>query len=80
MLCTNETNQFMEKGPQYIQNETDGAILPSDGKELIQRLIGVFLYYALLIYITMLVALVKIAAQQSNPTKRTMLELTRFLY
>ena len=55
------------------------TILPQSAKKQIQQVIGTFLYYALAVDLTMLVALGSLASQQNSPTEKTMSELTWFL-
>ena len=71
--------QFGVKGPQYMQEDAPSEPLPASGKKLVQQVLGTFLYYALEMDLTMLVALGTIASQQSCPTERTMSEITWFL-
>ena len=71
--------QYGRKGPQYVVDEKAQAKLPKEGKTLVQQVVGTFLYYALAIDITLLVALGTISAQQSQPTERTMSEITQLL-
>ena len=53
--------------------------LPSSATKLIQCIIGIFLYYALALYFTMLVALGTLASQQSAPTTQTWDDIMHFL-
>ena len=59
-------------------DDTSPALPPTD-KKLIQEVIGIFLFYARAVDLTMLPALGSLAAQQSAPTKKTFQALTQFL-
>ena len=48
-------------------------------KKIVQKLIGVFLFYAHAVDCTMLAALGSLAAQQANPFQTTMQHVTQFL-
>ena len=63
---------------QYVIDDTSKPAKDGTKKE-IQQIVGTFLYYALTIDLTMLVALGSIASQQNAPTERTMTEVTWFL-
>ena len=52
--------------------------LPAATKKLIQQIIGIFLYYALALDLTMLVALGTLASQQANPTTSTWNDIVWF--
>ena len=45
------------------------TLLPPSAKKLIQKIIGIFLYYGIAMDLTMLVALGTLASQQENPQK-----------
>ena len=61
------------------QDDTKEVFLPASAKTLIQRIIGIFLYYGIALDLTMLVALVILANQQSKPTESLWDEITWFL-
>ena len=71
--------------PQYGQKiqlcEDDDTENPLSmpAKQRVQQIVGTFLYYALVLDFTMLVALGSIAQQTSNPTEHTMSEIVWFL-
>ena len=69
----------MKYGTQYTPAPDNSPALPQSAKKHVQQVVGTFLYYALTIDLTMLVALGSLAAQQNNPTEKTMSELTWFL-
>ena len=69
----------MQFGKQYTPPPDISQKLPQSAAKHIQQVVGTFLYYALTIDLTMLVALGSLAAQQNNPTQKTMSELTWFL-
>jgi hypothetical protein len=64
---------------QYAQEPDASPTLDKDAKRLVQEVIGVFLFYARAVDLTMLPALGTLAAQQSAPTKHTIQALTQFL-
>ena len=51
------------------QDDTKEDFLSASAKTLIHRIIGIFLYYGIALDLTMLVALVTLATQQSKPTE-----------
>ena len=53
------------------QDDTKEFFLPASAKTLIQRIIGIFLYYGIALDLTMLVALGNLATQQSKPRRYT---------
>ena len=63
---------------QYAEDD-DSPPAPITIKKHIQQVVGSLLYYALALDLTMLVALGSIAAQQNNPTAKTLSEVTWLL-
>ena len=63
---------------QYAEDD-DSPPVPLPIKKHIQQVVGSLLYYALALDLTMLVALGSIAAQQNNPTEKTLSEVTWLL-
>ena len=61
------------------QDDTKEVFLPASAKTLIQRIIGIFLYYGIALDFTMLVALGTLATQQSQPTESLWNDITWFL-
>ena len=61
------------------QDDTKEASLSASAKTLIQRIIGIFLYYVIALELTMLVALGTLATQQSKPTESLWNSITWFL-
>ena len=61
------------------QDDTKEVFLPASAKTLIQRIIGIFLYYGIALDLTMLVALGTLATQQSKPTESLWDDITWFL-
>ena len=61
------------------QDDTKEVTLSASAKTLIQRIIGIFLYYGIALVLTMLVALGTLATQQSKPTEYLWNEITWFL-
>ena len=57
---------------QFAPTEDDHPLLDPASRTRVQKIVGMFLYYALAIDNTMLVALGTIAGQQANPTTATM--------
>ena len=51
------------------QDDNKEVFLPVSAKTFIQQVIEIFLYYGLALDLTMLVALVTLATQQSKPTE-----------
>ena len=61
------------------QDDTKEVFLSASAKTLIQRIIGIFLYYGIALDLTMLVALGTLATQQSKPTESLWNDITWFL-
>ena len=61
------------------QDDTKEVFLSASAKTLIQRIIGIFLYYGITLDLTMLVALGTLATQQSKPTESLWNYITWFL-
>ena len=61
------------------QDDTKEDFLSASAKTLIQQIIGIFLYYGIALDLTMLVALVTLATQQSKPTESLWDDITWFL-
>ena len=61
------------------QDDTKEVFLSASAKTLIQRIIGIFLYYGIALDLTMLVALGTLATQQSKPTEPLWNGITWFL-
>ena len=61
------------------QDDMPVTLLPDSAKKTIQRIIGIFLYYAIVMDLTMLVALGTLASQQENPTDALWEDITLFL-
>ena len=61
------------------QDDTKEIFLPASSKTLIQRIIGIFLYYGIALDLTMLVALGTLANQQSKPTESFWNDIAWFL-
>ena len=80
MPHTATTNQYGQK-IQFSdsQDDTKEVFLPASAKTLIQRIIGIFLYYGIALDLTMLVALGTLATQQSKPTEYLWNDITWFL-
>ena len=65
---------------QQMTNPPDETkVLSTQAKKQVQQVVGTFLYYALTVDLSMLVALGSLASQQNSPTEKTMSELTWFL-
>jgi hypothetical protein len=64
---------------QYADDCDDSPLLAAKSVTLVQKIVGVFLYYAMAIDSTMLVALGSIAATQSTATEKTLDEATWLL-
>ena len=60
--------------------DNDSTPAPKSASKYVQQVVGTFLYYAIALNLTMLVALGSIGTQQNNPTNKTMSEITWFLY
>jgi hypothetical protein len=56
---------------QYADNPDDSPLLPAQSVTLVQKIVGTFLYYAMAVDATMLVALGSIAATQAKATNKT---------
>ena len=63
----------------YAPDTDTSEPLPPNHKKLIQEIVGVFLFYARAVDMTMLPALGSLAAQQACPTEQTYKALTQFL-
>ena len=61
------------------QDDMPVTLLPDSAKKTIQKIIGIFLYYAIAMDLTMLVALGTLASQQENPTDALWEDITLFL-
>ncbi len=59
------------KDNQAQTPQDDSPLLDAAGKKCIQQIVGSFLYYARAVNPTILMALLAIASQQSNPTEET---------
>lgn len=64
---------------QYAKDPDTTNPIDPVGKKFVQEVIGVFLFYARAVDLTMLPALNSLAAQQNKPTQRTIQQLTQFL-
>jgi len=64
---------------QYAPNDIKSPSLPATAKKRIQQIVGTFIYYAVALDFTMLVAIGSLASQTNNPTEQTMSELVWFL-
>ena len=66
---------------QFSESQDDSreVFLSASAKTLIQQIIGIFLYYGFALELTMLVALVTLATQQSKPTEPLWNDITWFL-
>ena len=64
---------------QYCKEDDVANPLALPAKQHVQQIVGTFLYYALALDFTMLVALGSIAQQTNNPIERTMSEIVWFL-
>jgi hypothetical protein len=58
----------------------DSPLLDKAGKKHIQQVVGSFLYYALAVDPTILMALLDIATQKAAPTENTKKQVNQFLY
>ena len=61
------------------QDDTKEVFLSASAKTLIQRIIGILLYYGIALDLTMLVALGNLATQQSKPTESLWNDIIWFL-
>ena len=66
--CRQGMLELMESMLDIIWNWQVEFFLPASSKTLIQKIIGVFLYYGIAFDLTMLVALGTLATQKSKPT------------
>ena len=64
---------------QYAKGYDDSPPLSKAEKQFIQEVIGVFLYYARAVDLTMLAALGSLASKQASPTENTMKKVLLFL-
>jgi hypothetical protein len=64
---------------QFSEPEDKSPPLGKEDKKFIQEVTGTFLFYARAVDPTMLVALSSLAAEQCNPTERTMAKCKQFL-
>jgi hypothetical protein len=64
---------------QFSEPEDKSPLLGKEDKKFIQEVTGTFLFYARAVDPTMLVALSSLAAEQCNPTERTMEKCKQFL-
>ena len=66
---------------QFSESQDDSreVFLSASAKTLIQKIIGIFLYYGIALDLTMLVALGTLATQQSKPTESLWNDITWFL-
>ena len=64
---------------QFAEPEDDTPLLPEERLKFIQQVVGVFLYYAIAIDNTVLVALSNIGSEQSRATSKTMDEVQQLL-
>ena len=67
------------KHPQYAPETDDSPPLPQSKITLVQECVGIFLYYAIAIDLSMLVALGTISSTQTTPTETTIEKITDFL-
>ena len=56
---------------QYAEPEDNPALLLPEGITMVRKIVGTFLYYALEVDSTMLVALINLAATHSKDTEQT---------
>ena len=59
--------------------EPDSPLLGQADKKYIQKVVSSFLYYARAVYLTILLFLSAISAEQANPTERTMQRVQHIL-
>jgi hypothetical protein len=64
---------------QYAETADESPLLGEEDNKFIQEVTGTFLFYARAFDPTMLTALSSLAAEQCNPTKRTMEKCKQFL-
>jgi hypothetical protein len=67
------------KDNQAPTPQDDSPLLNAAGKKCIQQIVGSFLYYACAVNPTILMALLAIASQKSNPTEETNGRVHQFL-
>ena len=70
---------FGQRAPQLAPSLDATPPLLEDTASRIRQIVGVFLYYAVALDCTMLVALGTLASQQNAPTEQTMTALVQFL-
>ena len=66
-------------GLQFAEQENDTSLLPEERLKFIQQVVGVFLYHAIDIGNTVLVALSNIGPEQARATSKTMDEVQQLL-
>ena len=64
---------------QFAEPEGDTPLLPEERIKFIQKVVGVFLYYAIAIDNTVLVSLSDIGSEQSRATFKTMDKVQQLL-
>ena len=64
---------------QYAKGADDSPLLSKADKKFVQEVVGVFLYYACAVDLTMLAALGSLASKQASPTENTMKKVLLFL-
>ena len=64
---------------QYDKTEDTSPVLPPKQINRIQQVIGTFLYYTIVVDVTMLAALGTLSSQQSKATDKTYTEMRWFL-
>eukprot|EP00804_Cyclotella_cryptica_P024120 CCRYP_007338-RA/>CCRYP_007338-RA protein AED:0.33 eAED:0.33 QI:0/-1/0/1/-1/1/1/0/187 len=64
---------------QFAESKDNPPLLNKTDKTFVQKIIGVFLYYARAVDCTMLPALGSLATQQSAPTRNTLSKIHHFL-
>ena len=57
---------------QFVEPEDDTPLLPEERLKFIQQVVGVFLYYAIAIYNTLLIALRNIGSEKAIENSKTM--------
>ena len=73
------TKPKYEQKVQYAKDADDSPPLSKADKKFVQEVVGVFLYYARAVNLTMLAALGSLVSEQSSPTENTMKEVLLFL-
>jgi len=68
-------------GPQsqILPKEDPGMPLDDEGEQYIRQVVGILLYYAHAVDLTILFALSAIAQEQANPTDKTMQRVKQLL-